>query len=100
MVSALRRQVGPLCVRGPFYVLRIVEMRDGWHMLCMDDILFELNRTLSGLSTNSNSYFFLCRPRKEEMAAETKRAVDTLPSSVARTARAQSRRIRLSNDSR
>jgi hypothetical protein len=36
MVSALRRQVGPLCVRGPFYVLRIVEMRDGWHMLCMD----------------------------------------------------------------
>ena len=53
MVSVLRRQVDSLCVRGPFYVLRIVEMRDGWHMLRMDDILFELNCTLSGFGTNS-----------------------------------------------
>jgi hypothetical protein len=85
------------CVRGPFYVSRIVEMRDGLHMLRMDVILLELNCTLSRLDTNRAS---LCRPRKEEMAAETRKAVDTLPSSAARTARAQSRRIRLLNDSR
>ena len=59
MVSALRRQVGPLCVRGPFYVSRMVEMRVGWHMLYMDDIFFELNCTLSELSTNPNPYFSL-----------------------------------------
>lgn len=97
MVSALRRQVGSLCVRGPFLCPADIEMRDGWHMLRMDDILFELNSTLSGLVLIHVS---LCRPRKEEMVVETRKAVDTLPSSAARTARAQSRRIRLSNDSR
>ena len=40
MVSTFCRQVGFLCICGPFYVSRIVEMRDGWHMLRMDDVLF------------------------------------------------------------
>jgi hypothetical protein len=57
MVSAFRRQVGSLCIRGPFYVSRIVETRDGWHMLRMDVILFESNCTLSRLDTNP--YFSL-----------------------------------------
>jgi len=49
--------VDSLCARGPFYVLRIAEMRDGWHIPRMDVILFDLNCTLSRLDTNS--YFSL-----------------------------------------
>jgi hypothetical protein len=52
MVSDFRRQVGSLCARGPFYVSRIAEMRDGWQLLRMDVILFELNCALSTLGTN------------------------------------------------
>jgi ribosomal protein S26 len=48
-------------------------MRDGWHMLCMDDILFELNRTLSGLSTNSNSYFFSLQTKKRRNGGRNKK---------------------------
>jgi len=53
MVSDFRRQVGPLCVLGPFYVSRIVEMSDGWQMLLVDVILFELTYAMSRLNTNS-----------------------------------------------
>jgi hypothetical protein len=95
MVSAFRHQVGSLNGRGLFYVSRMVEMGDGWHTLCTDDVL-ELNCTLSRHDTNSYSS---CRPRKGEMAAVTRRAVDTSPSSVAQTALAQSRKIKLLNDS-
>jgi hypothetical protein len=89
MVSALRRQVGSLHVRGQFYVSRVVELGGGWHILPTD----------AARSQGDTNCFVLCRPRKEEMAAVTRRAADTSPSSAARTAHAQSRRIKLSNDS-
>jgi hypothetical protein len=57
MVSGFRHQVGSLCVRGPFCVSQIAEMRGGWHMLRIDVILIELSCTLSRLDTNS--CFFL-----------------------------------------
>lgn len=53
MVSDFRRHVGSLCVRGPFYVSRIVEMNGGWQMLLVDVIHFDLTYAMSRLDTNS-----------------------------------------------
>ena len=52
MVSAFRRQVGFLHVRGLLYVSWIAEMGDGWHMPPTDAVLFELISTLPRHDTN------------------------------------------------
>ncbi len=69
MVSAFRHQVGSLNGRGLLYVSWMVEMGDGWHTLCTDDVL-ELNCTLSRHDTNS---YFVLQTKKRRNGGRNKK---------------------------